>query len=308
MHKSSVLIIGSGPAGYTSAIYTTRQMLKTTLISGIQPGGQLSITTDVENFPGFKEVQGPDLMEKMKEQALSCGADIKSDHIHKIDLSSTPFRAWGGGEIEYQADSVIIASGASAKWLGIDAEKRFLGFGVSACATCDGFFFSDKEVIVIGGANTAVEEAIYLAKLCKKVTIVYRGVELRSEQILKDRLSSLKNVEVLYRKVLVDLKGEDNPKRISAAFIKDLDTNNTTELACEGCFVAIGHRPNTEIFKNQLDLDAAGYILVKPEFSPFTSKKGVFAAGDVQDKVYRQAVTAAGSGCMAALEAIRYLG
>lgn len=306
--KRDIIIVGSGPAGYTAAIYAARAMLNPLLIKGIQPGGQLTTTKSVENFPAFTNIDGTQLMQNMEDQAVFYGTKVVQDHIKQVDFSNNKgYILVGNAGKRYLAKAVILATGSSAKWLGLETEKKFLGAGVSACATCDGFFFKNRDVIVIGGGNTAAEEALYLSSLCKTVTIVYRGSKLKSEKILINRIKKAANIKVMYKKILIELKGQENPKSVTQALIKDLDTEKITTIDCEGCFIAIGHKPNTDIFKNQIELDNNGYIKTRPAFSPFTSKVGVFAAGDVQDNIYRQAVTAAGSGCMAALEAMKYL-
>ncbi len=304
---SAVIIIGSGPAGYTAAIYAARAMLKPILISGLQAGGQLMITTDVENFPGFADViQGPWLMEQMRLQAEHMGTVMVSDHIVSVDLSKRPFTLKGDGGALYTCDALIIATGATAKWLGLPSEQAFQGFGVSACATCDGFFFRNREVIVVGGGNTAVEEALYLANLAKKVTLVHRRDSLRAERILQDRVFQHPKIEVIWNHEIDEICGAIAPKGVTHARLKNTLTGETQDVAAEGVFIAIGHAPATELFKDQLVLRSSGYIETVAG-STKTSIEGVFAAGDVTDEVYRQAVTAAGLGCMAALEAERYL-
>ena len=304
---SNMLIIGSGPAGYTAAIYAARANLKPTIVTGMQAGGQLTITTDVENYPGFADaVQGPDLMEAMRQQAENVGTDIIYDLITEVDLKATPKRAVGDSGTVYTADTIVIATGAQARWLGLPSEEKFNGYGVSACATCDGFFYRGKEVVVIGGGNTAVEEALYLANICSKVTIVHRRDEFRAEKILSDRLAKTANVEIRWDSVLDEVLGEENPLGVTGVRLKNVKTNQTDELAVHGVFIAIGHTPSTELFKGQLPMDDEGYLFKKPD-STQTDIPGVYAAGDVTDKVYRQAVTAAGMGCMAALEAEKYV-
>jgi thioredoxin reductase (NADPH) len=306
-HHAKVLIIGSGPAGYTAAIYAARANNEPLLVKGLQPGGQLTITTDVENYPGFAEaVQGPDLMEQMRAQAEHVGARMVDDTIVATDLSKRPFECVGDSGDVYTGDTLIISTGASARWLGLDSEEKFMGFGVSACATCDGFFYRGKEVAVVGGGNTAVEEALYLTNHADKVTLIHRRDELRSEKILQDRLLKNPKVEVAWDSVVEDIVGDDNPPGVTGVKIKNVKTGEVTTLPVHGVFVAIGHSPNTEMFKGQLDMDDGGYILTKPD-STATSVDGVYAAGDVQDRIYQQAVTAAGTGCMAALEAEKYL-
>lgn len=304
---SKVIIIGSGPAGYSAAIYTARANLAPTLISGIQPGGQLTITTDVENYPGFVDViQGPWLMEQMEGQAKAVGTDIINDHIKSVDLSKKPFVLTGESDTSYTADSIIISTGAQAKWLGLESEQKFQGFGVSGCATCDGFFFRSQEVMVVGGGNTAVEEALYLTNHASKVTLIHRRGSLRAEKILQERLLNHPKIEVLWDTVLEEVLGDSEPLGVTAARVKNVKTGTVTDVAVGGIFIAIGHKPNTDLFKGQLDMDDEGYIITHPD-STATNIKGVFAAGDVQDKIYRQAVTAAGTGCMAALEAEKLL-
>ncbi|MGH1407160.1 MAG: thioredoxin-disulfide reductase [Rhodomicrobiaceae bacterium] len=306
-HHSKLVIIGSGPAGYTAAIYAARAMLEPTLIQGMQPGGQLTITTEVENYPGFADViQGPWLMEQMKAQAEHVGTNMITDHIMEIDLSSRPFTMKGDSGKTYTADSVIISTGAQARWLGLESEEKFQGFGVSACATCDGFFYKDKEVIVIGGGNTAVEEALFLTNFASKVTLVHRRDSLRSEKILQERLLKHPKIEVMWDSALEEVIGEEDPLSVTGAKIKNVKTGEITDVNVHGIFVAIGHAPSTELFKGQLDMSPSNYIITKPD-STETSIKGVYAAGDVTDEIYRQAVTAAGMGCMAALEAEKFL-
>jgi len=306
-HHQRVLILGSGPAGLTAAIYTARASLEPTLVHGIQPGGQMTITTDVENYPGFAEViQGPWLMEEMQKQAEAVGTKMVADTITEVDLSRRPFRAVGDSGDTYTADALIIATGAQAKWLGLPSEEKFKGFGVSACATCDGFFFRDRQVAVIGGGNTAVEEALYLTNHASKVTLVHRRDTLRSEKILQDRLFKNPKVEVRWDSVLEEVVGADDPLGVTGATLRNTKTGETKTLPVDGVFVAIGHTPNTELFKGALDMDNEGYLLTKPD-STQTNIAGVYAAGDVQDNIFRQAVTAAGTGCMAALEAEKFL-
>lgn len=304
---SAVAIVGSGPAGYTAAIYAARAMLKPMLISGMQAGGQLMITTDVENFPGFADViQGPWLMEQMRLQAEHMGTEMVSDHIMSVDLSERPFKLIGDGGTLYTCDALIIATGATAKWLGLPSEQAFQGYGVSACATCDGFFFRNREVIVVGGGNTAVEEALYLANLAKKVTLVHRKDTLRAERILQDRLLNHPKIEVIWNHQVDEICGTTAPKSVTHVRLKNTLTGDLKDVAAEGIFIAIGHEPATKLFKDKLTLRGSGYIDTQAG-STKTSVEGVFAAGDVTDEVYRQAVTAAGLGCMAALEAERYL-
>jgi len=300
-------IIGSGPAGYTAAIYAARALLEPVLISGLQPGGQLTITTDVENYPGFADViQGPWLMDQMRAQAEHVGTEFVNDMVLTADLSSRPFRLTCDSGTVYLAETVIIATGAQAKWLGLPSEQKFQGFGVSACATCDGFFYRGKEVAVIGGGNTAVEEALFLTNFASRVTLIHRRDELRAEKIMQDRLFKNAKIEVIWDTVLEEVLGDGNPPGVSAMRLKNLKTGEVTERAADGVFIAIGHDPNTKLFAGQVDMDDEGYIITKPD-STKTNIPGVFAAGDVQDKVFRQAITAAGTGCMAALEAEHYL-
>jgi thioredoxin reductase (NADPH) len=306
-HHANVLILGSGPAGLTAAVYAARASLTPMLVHGIQPGGQMTITTDVENYPGFSDViQGPWLMEQMTEQAEKVGTKMVHDLIAEVDFDVRPFRAVGDSGDIYTADCIIISTGAQAKWLGLDSEKKFQGFGVSACATCDGFFFRGKEVCVIGGGNTAVEEALYLTNHASKVTLIHRRDELRSEKILQDRLFKNPKVEVLWDTVLDEVLGSSEPPTVTGVKLRNIKTGDESEIDLDGVFVAIGHTPNTEVFKGVLDMDGEGYLITAPD-STATNIPGVFAAGDVQDKIYRQAVTAAGTGCMAALEAEKYL-
>ena len=306
MH-SKVLIIGSGPAGYTAAIYAARAMLEPTLVQGLQPGGQLTITTDVENYPGYGDViQGPWLMEQMQEQAKNVGTNIVNDIIKSVDFKCKPFKAISESGTEYTADSVIISTGAQARWLGLDSEKKFQGYGVSACATCDGFFFKEKKVAVIGGGNSAVEEALYLTNFASKVYLVHRRDELRAEKILQDRLFKNEKVECVWDSELKEIVGDEDPLNVKSINIKNTKTNETSNIELDGVFVAIGHDPATQIFRDQVEMDEDGYIITKPD-STLTNVEGVYAAGDVKDKIYRQAVTAAGMGCMAALEAEKYL-
>lgn len=308
---SKVLIIGSGPAGFTAAIYAARANLKPMQVMGLEPGGQLTITTDVENYPGFADViQGPWLMEQMQAQAEHVGTETIHDYIYKVDFSSRPFKAWGDSETLYTADTVVIATGAKARWLGLPGEKKFKGLGVSACATCDGFFYRDKEVVVVGGGNSAVEEALFLTNFCSKVTLIHRRDELRAEKIAQDRLFANEKIEVVWDSVVEEilgvLPGEDGTPGVTGVRIKNVKTGEEQNIDAHGFFVAIGHDPATEVFKGHLDMDDEGYILAKPG-TPVTSVPGVFAAGDVVDKIYRQAVTAAGMGCMAALDADKFL-
>ena len=304
---SKVLILGSGPAGYTAAIYAARAMLKPILVFGSEPGGQLTTTTDVENFPGYsKVIQGPWLMEEMKGQAKAVGTEMIQDHIKKVDLSKKPFEAIGDSGQVYSADSFIISTGAQARWLNLKSEQEFRGFGVSACATCDGFFFKEKEVAVVGGGNAAVEEAMFLTKFASKLKLIHRRNELRAEKMLQAKLKANKKIEIIWDSVVEDVIGNTNPKSVKAIKIKNVKTNKTTELKVDGLFIAIGHDPATSLFKGQLNMDKEGYIVTNPD-STITNVPGVFAAGDVKDKIFRQAVTAAGMGCMAALEAEKHL-
>jgi thioredoxin reductase (NADPH) len=302
-----VLILGSGPAGYTAAIYAARAMLKPVLIQGVQPGGQLTITTDVENYPGFADViQGPWLMEQMQAQAEHVGTEIIMDHISKVDLKARPIRLEGDSGDHYTCDTLIICTGAQARWLGIGSEQAFKGYGVSACATCDGFFYKNKEVVVVGGGNTAVEEAIFLTNFAKRVTVIHRRDHFRAEKILQERLFKNPKIEVIWDSAIEDVIGTAEPRSVTGVRLKNVKTGKVTERAADGVFIAIGHAPATELFKGQLEMKPSGYLITAPD-STATSIPGVFAAGDVKDEVFRQAVTAAGMGCMAALEAERYL-
>jgi len=304
---TKVVIIGSGPAGYTAAIYAARAMLEPILIQGIQPGGQLTITTDVENYPGFADViQGPWLMEQMQKQAEHVGTRIITDHVTKVELARRPFRLTCDSGDVYLAESLILATGAQARWLEIKSEQRFKGYGVSACATCDGFFYRGKEVAVIGGGNTAVEEALFLANFASKVTVVHRRDSFRAEKILQDRLAKNPKISVIWDSVLDEVHGSENPLKVNAVSLRNVKTNVITKMALDGVFIAIGHSPASELVIGQVDMKPSGYIKTAP-FSTATSVAGVFAAGDVTDDVYRQAVTAAGQGCMAALEAGHFL-
>jgi len=304
---TKALIIGSGSAGYTAAIYAARAMLKPILIYGIEQGGQLSATTDVENYPGFAEViQGPWLMEQMKEQAKAVGTELVEDHISLINLKSSPFEAVGDSGKKYTADSIIIATGAQARWLNLKSEQEFRGFGVSACATCDGFFFKDKTVVVVGGGNAAVEEAIFLTKFALKVKLIHRRDSLRAEKMLQKKLMENKKIEIIWDSVVEEVVGEKDPKSVKGLKIKNVKSNKIEELKIDGLFIAIGHVPATSLFKGQVNMDKEGYLITKPD-STITNIPGVFAAGDVKDKIFRQAVTAAGMGCMAALEAEKFL-
>tara|TARA_Y100000590_G_scaffold282346_1_gene317586 strand:- start:341 stop:1300 length:960 start_codon:yes stop_codon:yes gene_type:complete len=304
---SKVLILGSGPAGYTAAIYAARAMLKPILVFGSEPGGQMTTTTDVENFPGYsKVIQGPWLMEEMKGQAKAVGTEMIQDHISKVDLSKKPFTATGDSGQIYTADSFIISTGAQARWLNLKSEQEYRGFGVSACATCDGFFFKEKEVAVVGGGNAAVEEAIFLTKFASKVKLIHRRNELRAEKMLQAKLKANKKIEIIWDSIVQEVLGSKNPKSVNGIKIKNVKTNKITDLKIDGLFIAIGHDPATSLFKDQLKMDKEGYIITKPD-STVTNVPGVFAAGDVKDKIFRQAVTAAGMGCMSALEAEKYL-
>lgn len=306
MH-SKLVIIGSGPAGYTAAIYAARAMLEPVMIAGLQPGGQLTITTDVENYPGFADViQGPWLMEQMKAQAEHVGTKMINDIIVEVDFDRRPFVLVGDSGTRYTADSVIIATGAQARWLGLPSEEKFQGFGVSACATCDGFFYRGKEVIVVGGGNTAVEEALFLTNFASKVTVIHRRGEFRAERILQERLFKNPKVEVIWNAEIEEVYGQDMPRSVQGVKIRDTVTGNVTERTVDGVFIAIGHSPATSIFSGKLDMKPGGYLKVIPGGTA-TNIPGVFAAGDVTDDVYRQAVTAAGMGCMAALDAEEYL-
>ena len=304
---TKVLILGSGPAGYTAAIYAARAMLKPILVHGSLPGGQLTTTTDVENYPGYsKIIQGPWLMEEMKGQAEAVGTKMIQDHINEVDVSKKPFKAVGDSGQVYTADSIIISTGAQARWLNLESEKKFRGFGVSACATCDGFFFKDKEVAVVGGGNAAVEEAMFLTKFASKVKLIHRRNELRAEKMLQEKLKANKKIEIIWDSVVDEVLGTNEPKSVNGIKIKNTKDNEIKELKIDGLFIAIGHDPATSLFKNQLKMDKDGYLITKPD-STETSIPGVFAAGDVKDKIFRQAVTAAGMGCMSALEAEKYL-
>jgi thioredoxin reductase (NADPH) len=304
---AKVIILGSGPAGYTAAIYAARAMLKPMVIQGSQPGGQMTITTDVENYPGFADViQGPWLMEQMRLQAEHVGAEMVMDLITRVDLKSRPFRLEGDSGDLYTCDALIIATGAQARWLGLPSEERFKGYGVSACATCDGFFYKGKRVAVIGGGNTAVEEALFLTNFADKVTVVHRRDSFRAEKILQERLFKHPKIEVVWNTVLEEVVGADTPRGVTGAVLRNVATGERSRIALDGVFVAIGHAPATELFKGRLETTPSGYLITAPD-STRTSIPGVFAAGDVKDEVFRQAVTAAGMGCMAALEAERYL-
>ena len=304
--NTRLLIIGSGPAGYTAAVYASRAMLNPILVQGFQPGGQLTITTEVENWPGEKEIQGPNLMNNMEEHEKAVGTEIIFDHIEKIDLSKRPFKATGQSGQLYIADSVVLATGAQAKWLGLKSEEKFKGFGVSACATCDGFFYKGQEIVVIGGGNTAVEEALFLTNFASKVTLIHRRDQLRSEKILQDRLFKNDKIETLWFHEVEEILGDENPLGVTGIKVKHIKTNKITQIDCKGIFVAIGHAPENALVKNQLETHMGGYVVTKPN-STSTSIPGVFVAGDLTDYIYRQAVTSAGMGCMAALEAEKFL-
>ena len=301
-----VLIIGSGPAGYTAAVYSARAMLNPILVQGLQPGGQLTITTEVENWPGDTHVQGPDLMVRMQDHAQAMGAEIISDYITSLDLSKRPFTAQADSGTTYTADAVILATGAQAKWLGLPSEEKFKGFGVSACATCDGFFYRGKEVVVIGGGNTAVEEALFLTNFATKVTLIHRRDTLRAEKIMQDRLFKHPKIELLWNAEVTEILGDEAPLSVTAVRTRNLLTGEVKHVPCHGFFVAIGHAPASELVKDQLELHSGGYVTVEPGTTR-TSIPGVFAAGDLTDHIYRQAVTSAGMGCMAALDAERFL-
>jgi thioredoxin reductase (NADPH) len=304
---SKVLILGSGPAGYTAAIYAARAMLKPVVVQGPQPGGQMTITTDVENYPGFADViQGPWLMEQMRVQAEHVGTEMIMDQIVNVELDRRPFRLEGDCGDTYTCDALIIATGAQARWLNLPTEEKFKGYGVSACATCDGFFYKGKDVLVIGGGNTAVEEALFLTNFARRVTIVHRRDSFRAERILQERLFKNPKIKLIWNSVLEEVLGRDNPKGVSAVRLRNVHSGVATEQETDGVFIAIGHVPSTELFKGKLDMSASGYLRTAPD-STQTSIPGVFAAGDVKDEIFRQAVTAAGMGCMAALEAERYL-
>ena len=305
-YHTKVLIIGSGPAGYTAAVYASRAMLEPILIQGIEPGGQLTTTTEVENWPGDSEVQGPDLMLRMEAHAKAMGTEIIGDIITKLNLEQRPFLAQGDSGAIYSADAVILATGARAKWLGLPSEEKFKGFGVSACATCDGFFYRDQEIVVVGGGNTAVEEALFLTNFASKVTLVHRRDELRAEKILQDRLFKHPKIETMWFNELVEVIGADAPLGVEAAQVKNVITGEMTEIACKGVFIAIGHAPANELVKDILEMHNGGYVKVETG-STRTSLPGIFAAGDLTDHIYRQAVTSAGMGCMAALDAEKFL-
>ena len=304
---TKVLIIGSGPAGYTAAVYAARAMLNPILVHGMEPGGQLTTTTDVENYPGFaKVIQGPWLMDQMKDQAKAVGTEMIEDHISSVNFKSKPFEAVGESGKKYTADSIIISTGAQARWLNLESEKKFRGFGVSACATCDGFFFKEKTVAVVGGGNAAVEEAMFLTKFASKVKLIHRRDKLRAEKMLQEKLMDNKKIEIIWDSVVEEIIGDDDPKNVKGLKIKNVKNNKSSDLKIDGLFIAIGHDPATQLFKDQLKMDKEGYLITKPD-STETNVPGIFAAGDVKDKIFRQAVTAAGMGCMAALEAEKYL-
>ncbi len=303
---TKVLIVGSGPAGYTAGVYASRAMLEPILVQGMEPGGQLTTTTEVENWPGDTEVQGPDLMVRMEAHASAMGCEIIGDMINNLDLSKRPFTATGDSGTIYTADAVILTTGARAKWLGLPSEEAFKGFGVSACATCDGFFYRGQEIVVIGGGNTAVEEALFLTNFASKVTLIHRRDELRAEKILQDRLMKNDKIEPLWFHQLEEVVGSDNPKGVEAVRVRHVETGEITEIPCKGVFVAIGHSPASELVKDQLETHNGGYVQVEAG-STRTSIPGVFAAGDLTDHTYRQAITSAGMGCMAALDAERFL-
>jgi len=304
---AKLVIIGSGPAGYTAAIYAARAMLEPIMIQGIQPGGQLTVTTDVENYPGYADViQGPGLMEQMEKQAAHVGTRLIADHVKEVNLGKRPFRLVCESGDTYLADTLVIATGAQARWLDLPSEQKFRGYGVSACATCDGFFYKGRQVVVVGGGNTAVEEALFLTNFATSVTLVHRREALRAERILQDRLFKNPKIKVIWDSVVEEVEGAENPRKVAAVVLRNVKSGALTRVAADGVFIAIGHVPATELFATQLDMKTAGYIKTAP-FSTATSVPGVFAAGDVTDDVYRQAVTAAGMGCMAALEAERFL-
>ncbi|OEY86507.1 thioredoxin-disulfide reductase [Wolbachia pipientis] len=304
--ETKVLIIGSGAAGYSAAIYAARANLEPIVVTGMQPGGQLTITTDVENYPGFALIQGPELMEQMRIHAENVGAKVIDDHIKNVkEYNKSRFKSTGNIS-DYYSDAIIIAAGAQAKWLGLESEKKFQGYGVSACATCDGAFFRNKVVAVVGGGNTAVEEAIFLTRFAEKVILIHRRDVLRAEKVMQDRLFNNNKIEIIWNHVVEEILGTENPKKVTSMVIKSIITRSLQEIKVDGVFIAIGHAPNTAIFKSLVEIDDQGYIITKPG-TTLTSKDGVFAAGDVQDKVYRQAVVAAGTGCMAALDAEKFL-
>ena len=305
--NTNVLIIGSGPAGYTAAIYTARANLNPHLVAGFEPGGQMTITTDVENYPGFGDIiQGPWLMEEMKKQAANVGTTFYNDIIVSVDFTKYPYKAFSDSGIIFESKSIIIATGAQARWLNLESEKKYKGYGISACATCDGFFFKNQDVVVIGGGNSAAEEALYLTNFASKVTLIHRRDTLRSEKILQDRLIKNNKIEILWNKKVKEFIGSEEPKSLNKILLQDTKNNSEKTINASGAFIAIGHDPATSLFKNKIDMDNENYIITKPD-STETNIKGVFAAGDVKDKVYRQAITAAGLGCMAALETEKFL-
>ena len=305
--KTNVLIIGSGAAGYTAAIYAARANLKPHLVTGLEPGGQLTITTDVENYPGFGDViQGPRLMEQMREQALKVGTEIHNDFVTNVDFNSSPFTATTDSGLIFKSKTTIISTGAKARWLEIESEEKFKGYGISACATCDGFFFKDQDVAVIGGGNSAVEEALFLTNFASKVTLIHRRDQLRAEKILQDRLFKNPKVEIIWNKTVKNFQGNTDTPALEKILLKSTTDNSESEIKVSGAFIAIGHDPATSLFLNKIKMDKENYIITKPD-STSTSIPGVFAAGDVKDKIYRQAVTAAGMGCIAALEAEKFL-
>ena len=304
--KTKVLIIGSGPAGYSAGVYASRAMLEPILIQGIEPGGQLTTTTEVENWPGDTEVQGPELMLRMEAHAKAMGCQIVHDMVTSLELSKRPFIANCDSGLSYEADAVILATGARAKWLGLDSEEYFKGFGVSACATCDGFFYREQEIVVVGGGNTAVEEALFLTNFASKVTLIHRRNELRAEKILQERLLNHPKIEPLWFNELKEVIGTDNPKGVEAVRVENVNTGEITKIPCKGVFIAIGHSPASELVNEQLDTHNGGYVKVQAG-STRTSIDGIFAAGDLTDHIYRQAITSAGMGCMAALDAEKFL-
>ena len=305
--KTNVLIIGSGAAGYTAAIYAARANLKPHLVTGLEPGGQLTITTDVENYPGFGDViQGPWLMEQMREQALKVGTEIHNDFVTNVDFNSSPFTATTDSGLIFKSKTTIISTGAKARWLEIESEEKFKGYGISACATCDGFFFKDQDVAVIGGGNSAVEEALFLTNFASKVTLIHRRDQLRAEKILQDRLFKNPKVEIIWNKTVKNFQGNTDTPALEKILLKSTTDNSESEIKVSGAFIAIGHDPATSLFLNKIKMDKENYVITKPD-STSTSIPGVFAAGDVKDKIYRQAVTAAGMGCIAALEAEKFL-
>ena len=305
--KTNILIIGSGPAGYTAALYAARANLQPHLVLGLEPGGQLSITTDVENYPGFSDIiQGPWLMEQMKKQAIKVGTVIHNDLIIEVNIKSRPFISRSDSGLIFESETIIISTGAQARWLNIESEKKYTGFGISACATCDGFFFKDKEVAVIGGGNTAAEEALFLTNFASKVTLIHRRDSLRAEKILQNRLFTNSKIQILWNRKVKEFIGTANPNNLEKIILEDTQNKTESEIIVSGAFIAIGHDPATSLFKNKIEMDKENYIITKPD-STATNIKGVFAAGDVKDKIFRQAVTAAGLGCMAALEAEKFL-